>query len=43
MAKPSQFSDRDGSNIAGKITAFYKGLTRICTPEQEGDANHKIV
>ena len=43
MVKPSQFSDRDGSDIAGKITAFYKGLTRICTPEQEGDANPEIV
>ena len=29
--------------MAGKITAFYKGLTTVCTPGQDGVANPEIV
>ena len=43
MVEPLQFSDGGGFNIAAWITAFYRGLTRICTPEQDGDANPEIV
>ena len=43
MVEALEFSDGGGFNIATWITAFYKGLTRICTPEQDGDANPEIV
>ena len=43
MVEALQFSDGGGFNIGTWITAFYRGLTRICTPEQDGDANPEIV
>ena len=43
MVEALQFSDGGGFNIAAWITAFYRGLTRICTPEQDGDTNPEIV
>ena len=43
MVEALQFFDGSGFNIAAWITAFYRGLTRICTPEQDGDANPEIV
>ena len=43
MVEPLQFSDGGGFNIAVWIMAFYRGLTRIYTPEQDGDANPEIV
>ena len=43
MVEALQFSDGGGFNIAAWIMAFYRGLTRICTPEQDGDANPEIV
>ena len=43
MVEALQFSDGGGFNIAAWIMAIYRGLTRICTPEQDGDANPEIV
>ena len=43
MVESLQFSDGGGFNIAAWITAFYRGLTRMCIPEQDGDANPEIV
>ena len=43
MVEALQFSDGGSFNIAAWITVFYSGLTRICTPEQDGDANPEIV
>ena len=43
MVEPLQFSDGGGFNIAVWIMTFYRGLTRIYTPEQDGDANPEIV
>ena len=31
MVKPLQFSKGDGSEITGKITTFFRGLTTIST------------
>ena len=43
MVEALQFSDGGGFNIAAWIKAFYRDLTRICTPEQDGNANTEIV
>ena len=44
MVKPLQFSKGGSSNTADYyITAFYRGLTRICTPQQDGHANLETV
>ena len=34
---------RQWFSIVGQIAAFYRGLTRVCTPEQNGIANPEIV
>ena len=43
MIEALQFFDGGGFNIIAWITAFYRGLTRIFTPEQDGNANPEIV
>ena len=43
MVEALQFSEGGGFNITVWITAFYRDLTRIYTPEQDGDANPEIV
>ena len=43
MVEALQSSDGGGFNISAWITAFYRRLTRIYTPEQDGDANPEIV
>ena len=43
MVEALQFSEGGSFNITVWITAFYRDLTRIYTPEQDGDANPEIV
>ena len=41
--QPLQFFGTSGSNTTSKIMAFYRGLTRICTPVQDGYPNSKVI
>ena len=43
MVEALQFSDGGGFNIVTWIMTFYRGLTKICIPKQNGDANPEIV